>query len=133
MRVHFGPLASAAIMRSHDSVVPWLHRTRRQVGSKYNSELSSPTFYVSSSFSSTSFLLLLLLLLLFLLLLFESCASLSPSAHPGAVPVTLSLLPAMCSSKNSPDGIGSSCSGRLTPKPNLNSVNNTLKKFFSGL
>ena len=53
-RVHFGPLASAAKMGSHDGVVPWLHCTRRQVGSNYNSELGSPTFRVSSSFSSTS-------------------------------------------------------------------------------
>ena len=53
-RVHFGPLASAAKMGSHDDVVPWLHCTRRQVSSKYNSELGSPTFRVSSSFSSTS-------------------------------------------------------------------------------
>src|SRR5437868_12503593 len=51
-RVHFGPLASAAKMGSHDGVVPWLHRTRRQVSSKYNAELGSPTFRVSSSFSS---------------------------------------------------------------------------------
>jgi hypothetical protein len=34
-RVHFGPLASAAKMGSHDGVVPWLHCTRRQAGSKY--------------------------------------------------------------------------------------------------
>jgi hypothetical protein len=53
-RVHFGPLASAAKMDSHDGVVLWLYCTRRQVGSKCNSELGSPTFRVSSPFSSTS-------------------------------------------------------------------------------
>src|SRR5271155_5158609 len=48
--------ASAAKMGSHDGVVSRLHRTRRKVGSKCNSELGSPTSHprVSSSLSPTS-------------------------------------------------------------------------------
>jgi hypothetical protein len=55
-RVHFGPPASAAKMGSHDGVVSRLHRTRREVGSKCNSELRPPTSHprVSSSLSPTS-------------------------------------------------------------------------------
>src|ERR1700722_17357389 len=43
-------------MGSHDSVVSKLHRMRREVGSKCNSELGSPTSYprISSSLSPTS-------------------------------------------------------------------------------
>ena len=78
-------------MGSHDGVVPWLHCTRRQVGSEYNSELGSPT--------SASHLLFPQPLLPSTAVVhppvffFESYASFSLFARPGAVPVTLSLLP----------------------------------------
>jgi hypothetical protein len=72
-----GPLwapASAAKMGSHDGVVSGLHRTRREVGSKRNSELGSPTSHprVSSSLSLTSLAACCQLL---------SPALLSPSNH----------------------------------------------------
>jgi hypothetical protein len=49
-----GPWPARPKMGSHDGVVPWLHCTRRQVGSNYNSKLGSPTFHISSSFPLTS-------------------------------------------------------------------------------
>jgi hypothetical protein len=92
-RVHFGPLSSAAKMGSYNGVVPWLHCTRRQVGSKYSSEPSSPTFHVSS-FSSTSLAICCRPQLFHPpVFFFESYASFPSFARPGAVPVILSLLP----------------------------------------
>jgi hypothetical protein len=53
-RIHFGPLASAAKMGSPRWCRSLVALHTRQVGSRYNSELSSPTFRASSSLSSTS-------------------------------------------------------------------------------
>ena len=82
-------------MGSHDGVVSRLYRTRRETGSKCNSELGSPT-------SPPSRLILSFINLSRRLLStaavrppisFESYASFSPFTPLGAVPVVLSLLP----------------------------------------
>jgi hypothetical protein len=92
-RVHFGPLASAAKMGSYDGVVPWLHCTRRQVGSKYNSELGSPTSRLIFSFLNLSLSAVDRGRSSPYLILLEPSASFPAFSHPGAVPVILSLLP----------------------------------------
>jgi hypothetical protein len=89
----FGPLASAAKMGSHDGVVPWLHCIQRQVGSKYNSELGSPTFIFSFLNLSRRLPSSAVVHPPDFFFFFKSYASFSPFARPGAVPVTLSLLP----------------------------------------
>src|SRR5436190_22261917 len=107
-------------MGSHDGVVPWLHCTRRQVGSKYNSELGSPTFRHSSYLSSTS-LAVCRRPQSFILLSSSLNGTLRfhRSLCSGAVPVTLSLLPLLSrsslswadGSKTHRRGVQSNCRG----------------------